>query len=46
MVDFLKAFSLPEFDNVRVFYVSLGIMTHDIRIKDFIPRGRALKYML
>ncbi|RLF17223.1 MAG: hypothetical protein DRZ82_10035 [Thermoprotei archaeon] len=35
-----KAFSLPEFDHVRVFYASLGIVTHDIRIKDFIPRGR------
>ncbi len=35
-----KAFSLPEFNNVRVFYASLGIATHDIRIKDFIPRSR------
>jgi len=35
-----KAFSLPEFDNVRVFYASLDIATHNIKIKGFIPRGK------
>jgi len=38
-----KAFSLPEFDYVRVFYASLGIATHDIRIRDFISRDREVE---
>ena len=35
-----KAFSIPEFNHIRVFYASLGVVTHDIRIKDFVPRDR------
>ncbi len=38
-----KVFSLPEFNNVRVFYASLGIKTHDIRIGDFIPKNRSVE---
>lgn len=35
-----KAFSLPEFKHIRIFYGSLGIRTHDIKIKDFVPDGK------
>lgn len=35
-----RAFSYPEFDDVRVFYASIGIESHDIRIEHFVPRGR------
>lgn len=37
-----RAFSTPEFDNVRVFYAGLGIETHDISISRFVPRGRKI----
>jgi hypothetical protein len=35
-----KAFSHPEFNKVRVFYATIGIESHDIRVRDFVPRGR------
>jgi hypothetical protein len=38
-----RVFSYPEFDDVRVFYASIGIESHDIRIKHFVPRGRNVK---
>ena len=38
-----KVFSLPEFDNIRIFYARLGIASHDIRIEDFVPRNRNIQ---
>jgi hypothetical protein len=38
-----KAFSYPEFDNVRVFYASIGIESHNIRIGHLVPRGRGVE---
>jgi len=38
-----RVFSLPEFNNVRIFYASIVIETHDIRIKDFVPRSRDIE---
>jgi hypothetical protein len=38
-----RVFSYPEFDNVRVFYASIGIESHDIRIGHFVPRNRNVK---
>ena len=38
-----KAFSYPEFDRVRVFYASIGIESHDIRINAFTPRDRKIE---
>ena len=38
-----KVFSLPEFRHVRVFYASLDIETHVIRIRDFVPEGRSVE---
>ncbi|MGC8544236.1 MAG: hypothetical protein ACP5NQ_09860 [Vulcanisaeta sp.] len=35
-----RAFSMPEFNGVRVFYASIGIESHDIRIGSFVPRNR------
>jgi len=35
--------STPEFNNVRVFYSRLNIRTHDIRLKDFIPKDRSVE---
>jgi hypothetical protein len=35
-----RAFSMPEFNRVRVFYASIGIESHDIRIGSFVPRDR------
>jgi len=37
------AFSAPEFNRVRVFYASLGVETHDIKLKDFVPSDRDVK---
>jgi len=34
------ALSIPEFNHIRVLYARLDIDTHDIRLRDFIPRGR------
>ncbi|ADN49852.1 hypothetical protein [Vulcanisaeta distributa] len=38
-----KAFSHPDFNNVRVFYAGIGIESHDIRIGSFVPRGRRIE---
>jgi len=38
-----RVFSYPEFDDVRVFYASIGIENHDVRIEHFVPRGRDVK---
>ena len=38
-----RLFSYPEFNNVRVFYASIGIESHDIRIKSFVPRDREVE---
>lgn len=38
-----RVFSLPEFDNVSIFYAKLGIASHDIRIRDFVPRNRNIR---
>jgi hypothetical protein len=38
-----EAFSYPEFDRVRVFYASIGIESHDIRINAFTPRDRKIE---
>jgi len=35
-----KAFSIPEFNKTRIFYASIGIETHNIRIESFIPKDR------
>ena len=35
-----RAFSHRGFDRVRVFYASIGVESHDIRIGSFVPRGR------
>jgi len=35
-----KVFSYPEFNDVRVFYASIGVESHDIRIEYFVPRDR------
>jgi len=36
-------FSVPEFDHIRVFYARLDVDTHDIRLRDFVPRGRDIE---
>jgi len=38
-----RVFSYPEFNDIRVFYASIGIESHDIRIEHFVPRGRNVK---
>lgn len=38
-----KVFSYPEFDDVRVFYASIGIESHNIRIEHFVPRGKNIE---
>lgn len=38
-----KAFSVSEFDDLRVFYASIGIESHDIRIRYFVPRNRSVE---
>ena len=38
-----RAFSYPEFNDVRVFYASIGIESHDIRIKSFVSRDKKVK---
>jgi hypothetical protein len=38
-----KAFSYPEFNDVRVFYASIGIESHNIRIEHFVPRGKNIE---
>ena len=38
-----KVFSYPEFDKVRIFYASIGIESHNIRIGSFVPRDRKVE---
>jgi len=38
-----RLFSYPEFNYVRVFYASIGIESHDIRIKSFVSRDKKVK---
>jgi hypothetical protein len=38
-----RLFLYPEFNDVRVFYASIGIESHDIRIKSFVPRDRKVE---
>ena len=38
-----RVFSYPEFNNVRVFYASIGVESHDIRIGYFVPRDREVE---
>jgi hypothetical protein len=37
-----KVFSYPEFRDLRIFYASIGIESHDIRIKNLIPENKAV----
>jgi hypothetical protein len=37
-----EVFSYPEFDRVRVFYASIGIESHDIRIKNLVPGDKTV----
>ena len=41
-----EVFSNKYFNNIRVFYGSLGISSHDIRIVDFIPKGRNIEIFI
>jgi hypothetical protein len=38
-----RVFSCPEFNNVRVFYASIGVESHDIGIEYFVPRDREVE---
>jgi hypothetical protein len=38
-----RVFQHPELNKVRIFYASIGIESHNIRIGDFVPRGREIK---
>ena len=38
-----KAFSYPEFRGVRVFYASIGVESHNIRIDAFVPGNREVE---
>ncbi len=38
-----RAFSVPEFDNVRVFYARLAIKSHDIMIEKLVPRHKKVE---
>jgi hypothetical protein len=38
-----KVFSYPELNNVRVFYASISIESHDIKIERFVPRNREIE---
>ena len=40
IVGFSRTFSLHGFNYVKVPYAGLGIVTHNVRIKDFVPRSR------
>jgi len=37
-----KAFSYPEFNDIRFFYASIDIESHDIRIKNLVPENKTV----
>jgi hypothetical protein len=38
-----RIFSIPEFNRVRIFYASINIKSHDIRIGSFTPKNREVE---